>query len=214
MNLPREDAYCPACPDPDTAFRIEDVGMRLNHECLDPGAGSLRITVSRPAWEPIMLAHLETEDDEAHRRLYNQCVAALTAAGMTAEESARQQVQATVDSVRRSMGAPLQPIQPPVPALPDRKVIQCNYVEATNVAAEGARAFVVRLNRGNGNDRIMVLVYSRGHRWVDKWENVRRLGNFRAKTLPPEHPLYRRAQGWEKPEFAGGLLTQRGGVAP
>jgi hypothetical protein len=91
---------------------------------------------------------------------------------------------------------------------PDRKVIQCNYVEATGVAVEGARAYVTRLNPGNGNDRIMVLVFSRGHRWVEKCEDARRLGNFRVKTLPPEHPLYERAEWWEKPEFADGLLGE------
>lgn len=99
-------------------------------------------------------------------------------------------------------------MQAPDPALPDRQVIQCNFTQPTSVAVEGARAFVVRLNPGNGNDRIQVLVYSRGHRWVEKWEDARRLGNFRVKTLPPEHPLYGRAEGWERPEFADDLLGQ------
>lgn len=26
----REDVYCPACPDLETAFRIEDVGMKFD----------------------------------------------------------------------------------------------------------------------------------------------------------------------------------------
>jgi hypothetical protein len=76
------------------------------------------------------------------------------------------------------------------PALPDLRVIQCNYAEGTKIAAEGARAYLVGTNPGNANDRVEVLVRSRGGRWVRKWEDVRRLVDFRVKTLPPEHPLY------------------------
>jgi hypothetical protein len=72
----------------------------------------------------------------------------------------------------------------------DKKVVQCNYAEGTNIAAQGARAYVVRPNPGNGHDRILILVRSRGARWVEKWENTARLTNFRVKTLPSEHPLY------------------------
>jgi hypothetical protein len=74
--------------------------------------------------------------------------------------------------------------------LPDRKVIQCNFAEATKVASAGARAYVVLVNAGNAHDRIVVLVRSRGGRWVEKWESIRNLKDFRVKTLPPEHPLY------------------------
>lgn len=87
----------------------------------------------------------------------------------------------------------------------DRRVVQCNYVEPTGVASKGARAFVTRSNGGNGNDRVMVLVYSRGARWVEKWEDVRRLGNFRIKTLPAEHPLSGRV--FASPEALADLLN-------
>jgi hypothetical protein len=72
----------------------------------------------------------------------------------------------------------------------DRRVIQCNYTEGTNVASNGARAYVMHGDAGSGNERVGVLVRSRGGRWVAKWENTKRLGDFRVKTLPPEHPLY------------------------
>lgn len=72
----------------------------------------------------------------------------------------------------------------------DRLVIQCNYTEGTNIASPGARAYLAMINPGNGNDRITVLVRSRGSRWVRKWENTARLADFRVKVLPPEHPLY------------------------
>jgi hypothetical protein len=74
----------------------------------------------------------------------------------------------------------------------DHRVIQCNYTEGTGVAAHGARAYVVRGNPGNANDRFVILVRSRGGHWVEKWENAGRLTDFRVKTLPAEHPLYAR----------------------
>ncbi|WP_157239523.1 hypothetical protein [Catenuloplanes japonicus] len=72
----------------------------------------------------------------------------------------------------------------------DRQVIQCNYMRPTPTAAVGARAYVTLVNPGNGHDRITVRVFSRGKRWVEKWEDICRLGNFRLKTIPPEHPMY------------------------
>lgn len=72
----------------------------------------------------------------------------------------------------------------------DRRVVQCNYTEAVSEARAGARAYLVNPNLGNGADRIEILVRSRGGRWIEKWEDIRRLGDFRVKTLPPEHPLY------------------------
>lgn len=71
-------------------------------------------------------------------------------------------------------------------------MIQCNYKVGTNVAAMGARAYVVRSNPGGGDDRILVLVRSRGGRWVEKWESTKRLDNFRVKAMPAEHPLFTR----------------------
>lgn len=78
----------------------------------------------------------------------------------------------------------------------DRRVVQCNYTEATAIAAKGARAYVSLSNPGNGSDRIVVVVRSRGGRWVRKWEDIRVLGNFRAKTLPAEHHMYANDQVW------------------
>jgi hypothetical protein len=72
----------------------------------------------------------------------------------------------------------------------DRRVVQCNYVQGTHVASQGARAYVVRTS--GGTDRILILARSRSGRWVKKWEPVSRLTDFRAKILPPEHPLYGR----------------------
>lgn len=69
----------------------------------------------------------------------------------------------------------------------DRQVIQCNYLEATKVAPLGARAYVAATSPVAIYGRIVVLVRSHGGRWVQKWESLQRLGNFRVKVLPPEH---------------------------
>lgn len=83
------------------------------------------------------------------------------------------------------------PRDPEVATMPgDRKVVQCNYTEDISSVAQGARAYVVYPNEGWASERICVLARSRSGRWIEKWEDVRRLGNFRVKTLPPEHPLY------------------------
>jgi len=81
-------------------------------------------------------------------------------------------------------------------AKPDKHVVQCNYVAPTRIARSGARAYVVLTNDGGGHDRISVRVLSRGRRWIEKWEDVRVLGNFRPKTLPPEHPQYANANDY------------------
>jgi hypothetical protein len=96
MSAPREDAICPVCPDPETAFRINDVGMRFDSE---PTPGNWSIRASRPLWEPMMLAHLGAEDDEAHRALFAQCSVALR--GRSPEEAVRAEIGAIVQSVAR-----------------------------------------------------------------------------------------------------------------
>lgn len=72
----------------------------------------------------------------------------------------------------------------------DLRRVQCNYAVATSTCAAGARAYVVLLNPGNGSNRICILARSRGGRMVSKWEDIRKLKDFRAKTVPPEHPAY------------------------
>jgi hypothetical protein len=97
----------------------------------------------------------------------------------------------------------------------DRSVVQCNYAGPVSAAAAGARAYLVRPNPGGGDDRIIILVRSRGGRWVEKWENIRRLENFRPKTLPPEHPLYGDLRIWdhEAEGMAGRMTAARARLA-
>lgn len=79
----------------------------------------------------------------------------------------------------------------------DRHVIACNLTEGISEASEGSKAYVILLNPGNGSDRIEILLRSRGGRWIRKWEAIWRLGNFRVKTIPPEHPLYDDDRLWD-----------------
>lgn len=93
-------------------------------------------------------------------------------------------------------------------ATADRRVVQCNYAAPVSAAPAGARAYLVRPNPGNGDDRVVILVRSRSGRWVEKWEDIRRLENFRCKTLPPGHPLYGDERIWDDdPELMVGRLS-------
>lgn len=72
----------------------------------------------------------------------------------------------------------------------DLYAIACNYLEGTNVASEGAKAYVcLHYLGGNLPERVTIVARSRGGRWVEKWENTRRLGDYRVVTIPPEHPM-------------------------
>lgn len=77
----------------------------------------------------------------------------------------------------------------------DKRAIACNLTEATSTASRNALAYLQWPNPGWGNERVALLIRSRGGRWIEKWEDMRRLGNFRFKTIPPEHPLYGRING-------------------
>ena len=72
----------------------------------------------------------------------------------------------------------------------DRRVIACNYGEPVGAVATGALCYVVNINKGNASERVQIWARSRSGRWINKWENLRRLTNFRLKTIPPEHPRY------------------------
>jgi hypothetical protein len=75
---------------------------------------------------------------------------------------------------------------------PDKRVIACNITIPTGPASTGSLAYLQWTNGGGGNDRVNLLIRSRGGRWIEKWEDMRRLSSFRHKTIPPEHPLYDR----------------------
>lgn len=73
----------------------------------------------------------------------------------------------------------------------DRRVVACNYAVGTPAMAEGARCYVndVAYDRSVPS-RVRILARSRSGRWINKWEDVRRLRDFRIVTIPPDHPRY------------------------
>ncbi len=73
--------------------------------------------------------------------------------------------------------------------LPDRRVVQCNHAGDRRAVA-GARAYLVFPDSGGGDARVVILLRTRGGRWIRTWEDIRRLRNFRAVTIPPGHPFY------------------------
>lgn len=78
-------------------------------------------------------------------------------------------------------------------ALAGRDVIQCNYAVGTKIFAPGAKCFLVNPNAGwGGETSIEIVGWSRGNRWVHKWERTWRIHNFRLRTIPPENPLFKR----------------------
>lgn len=71
-----------------------------------------------------------------------------------------------------------------------KRLIVCNYSEATKAIPKGAKAFVQLSNGGNGHNSICILVRSRGGRWISKWERIHRLSRFRIQSVWPENPMY------------------------
>ncbi len=64
--------------------------------------------------------------------------------------------------------------------------IKANLSVSRTTASKGALCWILRLNPGGGNDRIVVLLRSRGGRWIEIWMNRRHLTNFRGAWVP-EH---------------------------
>ena len=67
----------------------------------------------------------------------------------------------------------------------DLRVLTCNYRGGTSVHAAGAKAYVLRVNGGDP-DRPVLLARSRSGRWVQRYEDRRRLHNFRVTTVPSQ----------------------------
>jgi hypothetical protein len=88
-----------------------------------------------------------------------------------------------------------------VKGMNDKQAIACNYAEPTNIANKGAKAYFCYGWAGGGYERVNILVRSRSGRLVQKWEHIRRLENFRLKTLPPEHPRYNDERLWHWPSL-------------
>lgn len=87
--------------------------------------------------------------------------------------------------------------------------VACNYREATKVARKGARALVVAgSGSGMGYERVELVARSRGGRLVRKWEDIRRLDNFRAACIPAGHPTRNPRYRWAGLFFPGKMAAE------
>lgn len=89
---------------------------------------------------------------------------------------------------------------------PDKRVVACNVGRASSSIAEGAHAYV---RWYTGDDRVPILARSRGGRYIEAWRYKRELVPFRAASIPPESPIYRRIvdQGEDAQRLADRLNT-------
>jgi hypothetical protein len=103
-GLPREDACCPACPDLATAFRIEDVGLKIYTPAHSYSDDTRIFRGARPAWEASMLEHVRSQPDPAHRELYRQCLDAMLSLDLAGPAAAM--VQGYIDTMLRALDEP------------------------------------------------------------------------------------------------------------
>lgn len=64
--------------------------------------------------------------------------------------------------------------------------IVANHREGDKICRPTAQCWIMWTNPGGGFDRNMMVVRSRGGRWVKKWMRADRLTNWRIKWVPPE----------------------------
>ena len=95
----------------------------------------------------------------------------------------------------------LAPTTKPGNPFPDKKAIACNYREAVSACKAGALAYVTFTNPGGGSDRIKILARSRSGRWIETYEPIWRLENFRLKTVPRQSRFYTRGLFWIEEEM-------------
>jgi hypothetical protein len=68
----------------------------------------------------------------------------------------------------------------------DKRVIACNLARSSPTFAIGASAYVSQYKI----NRVQILGRSRSGRWVERWEGLDDLCNFRFKAIPAENPFY------------------------
>jgi hypothetical protein len=69
-------------------------------------------------------------------------------------------------------------------------VIACDYALSTRGVAKGSIAYVLDSNPGGGNSTLPVLVQTPKGKWVNRWEPIICLSNFRLATVPDTHSQY------------------------
>lgn len=76
--------------------------------------------------------------------------------------------------------------------LADIQVIACNYAKPVAAHSKGSLCYVSKLWTlpARKQARVQIVARARSGRWVQRWENLEHLENFRFKTIPKEHPRY------------------------
>jgi hypothetical protein len=64
-----------------------------------------------------------------------------------------------------------------------RWAVVCNQVVDRAAVRGNACSYLADFNIGNGNDRVRVVTVSRGGRLINRWEDIRRLKNFRPRFI-------------------------------
>jgi hypothetical protein len=92
-----------------------------------------------------------------------------------------------------------------------RVVVTCNYIETARASSSGSKCYLIHSNPGGGNDRIYILARSRSGRWISRWENIKRLDNFRCKKVFPGHFIYsdERIYDYDPEKMVDTLTTSR-----
>lgn len=78
----------------------------------------------------------------------------------------------------------------------DYRAIVCNFKDGTSAVPGGALCYVLQIS-GDG-DRLRLLARARDGRWIERWESLANLENFRPRTVPPESPLYDRVTEYDE----------------
>lgn len=69
--------------------------------------------------------------------------------------------------------------------IPDVWGIVANHRDGDGICRPSAQCWIMWTNPGGGFDRNMMVVRSRGGRWIRKWMRADRLENWRVKWVPP-----------------------------
>ncbi len=88
------------------------------------------------------------------------------------------------------------------------KAVACNYSVPVKAASRRSIAYVLNVNRGGGAERIEILSRSRDGRWINRWERIDRLTNFRFKTVVPENPIYNEIKFAPQAAVDPGIIEQ------
>lgn len=78
---------------------------------------------------------------------------------------------------------------------PDKYIVACNLSVSTRHCPKGGLAYI-RWRAGGDDRRVSLRARSHSGRWITIWYPLKRLRNFRIKTIPADHPRYQDDHMW------------------